>query len=181
MIRRVTFVLVAALTLAAAALNFNFGRVSKDGTRVEYAPDSLWPNPARASDSELMAAGWVRIGIRPPSPATNQVVSAVTYAVRNDQVVAVYSYTNAAPPVVRYSKRKLSIALANRGLFARFDAWAQATEAVPGSGLTVARLLADSAFMKSDDIDFVTIRNVAEAMFGVETVRRLLEESEDHE
>ena len=108
-------------------------------------------------------------------------MSAVTYAVRNDQVVAVYTYTNSAPPVVRYSKRKLSIALARRGLFARFDAWAQATEAVPGSGLTVARLLADSAFMKSDDADFVTIRNVAEAMFGLETVRKLLEESEDRE
>ena len=171
-----TLLIITAL-VCQAAVNREYGRT--DGQTITYAPMWLTSDLRRPKHVEYVSAGWYRIAVQPAAPGTNQVVSAVTYAVSNDQVVAVYAYTNAAPPVVRYSKRKLSIALAKRGLFEKFDAWARTAEAVPGSGLTVARLIADSQYMQYDDEDFLTVRAVAVQMFGETVVAELLRESED--
>lgn len=84
-------------------------------------------------------------------------------------------------PVKRYSKKRFDLALAKRGIFAAFDAWATSTEVVPGSGLTVARVLADSWYMSSDDEEFLSLKAVAEAQFGAERIADVLAESEDEE
>jgi len=85
-----------------------------------------------------------------------------------------------APPK-RYSKKKFSLALAKRGIFAAFDAWADATEVIPGSGLTVKRVLADSWYMSDADDEFKAVRAVAEAQFGADRIAEVLAESEDEE
>lgn len=177
--RIIATILILAELVCQAAVNREYGRT--DGQTITYAPMWLTSDLVRPKHAEYVSAGWYRIAVQPPSLGTNQVVSAVTYAVSNDQVVAVYSYANAAPPVVRYSKRKLSLAMARRGLFERFDQWARTAEAIPQSGLTVARLMADSQYMKSDDADFQAVRAVAVQMFGESTIAELLRESEDEE
>lgn len=88
-----------------------------------------------------------------------------------------------APPVLpkRYSKKKFSLALAKRGIFAAFDAWADETEVIEGSGLTVKRVLADSWYMSDADDEFKAVRAVAEAKFGADKIAEVLAESEDEE
>lgn len=85
------------------------------------------------------------------------------------------------PQPKRYSKKRFSLALAKRGIFAAFDAWADATEVIPGSGLTVKRVLADSWYMSDADDEFKAIRGVAEAQFGADKIADVLAESEDEE
>ena len=85
------------------------------------------------------------------------------------------------PPPKRYSKKKFSLALAKRGIFSAFDAWADATEVIPGSGLTVKRVLADSWYMSDGDDEFKAVRAVAEAKFGADRIAEVLAESEDEE
>ena len=70
------------------------------------------------------------------------------------------------PQPKRYSKKRFSLALAKRGIFSAIDAWADNTEVIPGSGLTVKRVLADSWDMSDADDEFKAIRGVAEAQFG---------------
>lgn len=85
------------------------------------------------------------------------------------------------PQPKRYSKKRFSLALAKRGIFSAFDAWADATEVIPGSGLTVKRVLADSWYMSDADDEFKAIRGVAEAQFGADKIAEVLAESEDEE
>lgn len=85
------------------------------------------------------------------------------------------------PQPKRYSKKRFSLALAKRGIFSAFDAWADATEVIPGSGLTVKRVLADSWYMSDADDEFKTIRGVAEERFGTDKIAEVLAESEDEE
>ena len=85
-----------------------------------------------------------------------------------------------APPK-RYSKKRFSLALAKRGIFSAFDTWADATEVIPGSGLTVKRVLADSWYMSDSDDEFKAVKTVAEAKFGAERIAEVLAESEDEE
>lgn len=85
------------------------------------------------------------------------------------------------PQPKRYSKKRFSLALAKRGIFQAFDEWADSTEVIPGSGLTVKRVLADSWYMSDADDEFKAIRGVAEAQFGADKIAEVLEESEDEE
>ena len=85
------------------------------------------------------------------------------------------------PPPKRYSKKKFSLALAKRGIFTAFDAWADETEVIPGSGLAVKRVLADSWYMSDADDEFKAVKSVAEAQFGADRIAEVLAESEDEE
>lgn len=85
------------------------------------------------------------------------------------------------PQPKRYSKKRFSLALAKRGIFSAFDEWADATEVIQGSGLTVKRVLADSWYMSEEDDEFKAIRVVAEAKFGADRIADVLAESEDEE
>jgi len=87
----------------------------------------------------------------------------------------------AVDDVVRYSKKRLFLALARRGKYRDFEEWTQQAEVIAGSGLTVATLLTQSSYMASDDEDFKTILAVAVQRYGQAMVDELLAESVDVE
>ena len=104
--------------------------------------------------------------------------------VRDGRLVKTYSEGPMPPPPTvpkRYSKKRFSLALAKRGIFQAFDEWAGATEVIPGSGLTVRRVLADSWYMSDSDDEFKAVKAVAEAKFGADRIAEVLAESEDEE
>lgn len=143
-------------------------------TRVTFAP----------KDADYLAEGWYRKRVQPPAPPEGKVLKDTCYAVDGKYAVAVYTYEDAPAPVpapVRYSKKKFDLALAKRGMYAQFLAWSESVEAIPNSGLTVAKLLSDSTWMQSDDAEFLAVKAVAEQKFGKETLDAVLKESEDSE
>jgi len=87
------------------------------------------------------------------------------------------------PEVVakRYSKKNLVLSLANRGKYSDFWAWAEATEAVAGSGLTVAKLIDQSMYLKDGDASFEALVAVARERYGDELVDAVLADAEDTE
>lgn len=167
------------------AVNRNWCRI-EDG-RLVFSPtwlkigDRIVINP---TDEQYLAAGWKRNAVQPPELLDGMVVVSTSYEVHGDSIVAVYDYAEVTPPPPmpkRYSKKKFSLALARRGIFVEFEEWAKSTEVIEGSGLTIARVLADSWFMQSDDPEFIAVKGVAESKFGVNKIAEVLAESEDEE
>lgn len=181
MMKRIALAVLAASAAFAgtAAQNRDYGRI-EDG-RIVYAPAALYPDPAAPSPERYAAEGWLRVAADPPAPPQGQVVASRRYEIREGRIVAVYAYAPPPPQPHRYSKRKFDLALARRGLFAQFDAWAQSVEAVAGSGLTVARLLASSTYMQDGDTEFETVKTLSEDRFGKAVIAAVLAESEDEE
>ena len=167
------------------AVNRNW--VKTDGRRLEYAPTWLKTDAGiviNPTDEQYLAAGWKRNAVQPPELLDGMVVVSTSYEVHGDSIVAVYDYAEVTPPPTmpkRYSKKRFSLALAKRGIFQAFDEWAGATEVIPGSGLTVKRVLADSWYMSDSDDEFKAVKAVAEAKFGAERIAEVLAESEDEE
>lgn len=167
------------------AVNRNW--VKTDGKSLEYAPTWLRTDAGivvNPSDEQYLAAGWKRNAVQPPELLDGMVVVSTSYEVHGDSIVAVYDYAEVTPPPPmpkRYSKKKFSLALARRGIFVEFEEWAKSTEVIEGSGLTIARVLADSWFMQSDDPEFIAVKGVAESKFGVNKIAEVLSESEDEE
>lgn len=166
---------------------YNRNWVKTDGTRLEFALTWLNTDAGRVinpSDEQYLAAGWKRNAVQPPAPPEGMIVVETRYETRGGSVVAVYDYaeiTPTPPMPKRYSKKRFSLALAKRGIFQAFDEWAGATEVIPGSGLTVKRVLADSWYMSDSDDEFKAVKAVAEAKFGADRIAEVLAESEDEE
>ena len=166
---------------------YNRNWVKTDGTRLEFALTWLNTDAGRVinpSDEQYLAAGWKRNAVQPPELLDGMVVVSTSYGVRGDSIVAVYDYaedTPSLPMPKRYSKKRFSLALAKRGIFQAFDEWAGATEVIPGSGLTVKRVLADSWYMSDEDDEFKAVKAVAEVQFGADRIAEVLAESEDEE
>lgn len=167
------------------AVNRNW--VKTDGKSLEYAPTWIRTDAGivvNPSDEQYLAAGWLRNARNAPETREGYVVRVEGYEEREGMIYAVYAYDAVTPPPAmpkRYSKKKFSLALAKRGIFAAFDEWAGATEVIPGSGLTVKRVLADSWYMSDSDDEFKAVKAVAEAKFGAERIAEVLAESEDEE
>lgn len=166
---------------------YNRNWVKTDGTRLEFALTWINTDAGRVinpSDEQYLAAGWKRNAVQPPAPHESMIVVETRYETRGDSIVAVYGYAEVTPPPAmpkRYSKKRFSLALAKRGIFQAFDEWAGTTEVVPGSGLTVKRVLADSWYMSDEDDEFKAVKAVAEAKFGADRIAEVLAESEDEE
>lgn len=167
------------------AVNRNW--VKTDGKHLEYAPtwlrtdEGIVVNP---SDKQYRAAGCLKNARNAPETRDGYVARVEGYEARGWQIYAVYAYDAVTPPPAmpkRYSKKRFSLALAKRGIFQAFDEWAGATEVIPGSGLTVRRVLADSWYMSDSDDEFNAVKAVAEAKFGAERIAEVLAESEDEE
>ena len=167
------------------AVNRNW--VKTDGRHIEYAPTWLRTDAGivvNPTDEQYLAAGWLKNARNSPDTREGYVARVEGYETRGDSIVAVYAYEAVTPPPAmpkRYSKKRFSLALAKRGIFQAFDEWAGATEVIPGSGLTVRRVLADSWYMSDVDDEFKAVKAVAEAKFGAERIAEVLAESEDEE
>lgn len=167
------------------AVNRNWCRI-EDG-RLVFAPTWLRTDAGiviNPTDEQYLAAGWLRNARNAPETREGYIARVEGYEARDGQIYAVYAYDAVTPPPAmpkRYSKKRFSLALAKRGIFQAFDEWAGATEVIPGSGLTVKRVLADSWYMSDSDDEFKAVKAVAEAKFGAERIAEVLAESEDEE
>lgn len=104
-------------------INQEFCRPIDEGTRIEFAPVMLPPNPHAPTEAEYNAAGWYRKAIEPPAPPEGQQVASVMYVVSGNKVVAQYTYEDAPPPVRTFSKMRIEEALFKRGLLSAFDSF----------------------------------------------------------
>ena len=167
------------------AVNRNW--VKTDGRSLEYAPTWLRTDAGivvNPTDEQYRAAGWFKNARNAPETREGYTARVEGYETRYGQIYAVYAYDAVTPPPAipkRYSKKRFSLALAKRGIFQAFDEWAGATEVIPGSGLTVKRVLADSWYMSDVDDEFKAVKAVAEAKFGADRIAEVLAESEDEE
>lgn len=167
------------------AVNRNW--VKTDGRSLEYAPTWLKTDAGivvNPNDDQYLALGWLKNARNAPETHEGYTARVEGYEARDGQIYAVYAYDAVTPPPTmpkRYSKKRFSLALAKRGIFQAFDAWAEATEVIPGSGLTVKRVLADSWYMSDEDDEFKAVKAVAEAKFGADRIAEVLAESEDEE
>lgn len=162
----------------------DWGKIMDCGARLINAPDTLGDSLRAPTDEEYRAAGWSKVVVKDAEPSDGQMAKFVKWVENDGTISPVYEYVDLPPEEprpVRYSKKRFSLALAKRGIFAAFDKWANETEVIEGSGLTVARVLADSWYMSSDDDEFKAVRAVAEAKFGADKIADVLAESEDEE
>ena len=190
-------------------MNINYGKVVNG--KLVFAPDNPGRSVGRYTESMMAAYGWWPIDREVPEAPDGMtaVATGVWYEdVIQEEVVPqedadgniigeyvplkkvcrqryrfvpVLEPEPVPPPPKRYSKKKFSLALAKRGIFQAFDAWADETEVIEGSGLTVKRVLADSWYMSDGDDEFKAVRAVAEAKFGADKIAAVLAESEDEE
>lgn len=166
-------------------MNRNFARIDEaDPSRLKFAPDCLGGSLDAPTAEQYIAEKWLPVAYNAPEPLDGMVARFVRWDASDGRISRVYEYDELTPaPDVpkRYSKKKFSLALARRGIFGAFDEWAKSTEVIEGSGLTIARVLADSWFMQGDDPEFIAVKGVAESKFGVDKIAEVLAESEDEE
>lgn len=104
-------------------INIDYARPTDNGTRFEYAPASLWPNPGTPTEVEYNTAGWFRQAIEPPCPPEGKIVTSRRYEIVANKCVAVYTYTDAPQRARVFSKLKLYVALVQSDLWDELKSW----------------------------------------------------------
>ena len=106
--------------------NLSYAKPIDDGAKIEYAPASIWPNPGTPTEAEYNAAGWYRLAIQPPDPPEGKVVTATRFVVRDNLLVADYTYGDAPPRVRVFCVADLIEAMMQKGIWAEARAWIEA-------------------------------------------------------
>lgn len=163
--------------------NGNFGKLVDGG--LVLAPHQIVTSTVAIPCPTVEA--YAEYGFLPVVRTTDRVASEghelvrVGWEERDGAIHAVYEERELPPRVVRWSKRRFVLALATRKLYTRFCEWADSVEAVPGSGLSLSKLLDNSTFIQSDDLNLAAVVGAAKELLGAETVDEILAESEDGE
>ena len=156
--------------------NTKFCRPIEDGKKIEYAPVILPPKTSAPTEWEYNAAEWYRNEIQPPDPPEGMIVSSTTYAIRNNVVVADYTYEDAPKPIRIFSKLKLYGALTQANLWDQFEAWLT-TQTINGVNAYTAFSLAQD--LNDSNEMFNSVVESAKVALGVsdEVVEQILEAS----
>ncbi len=138
--------------------NYSFARPIEDGAKIEYAPAALWPNPGTPTEAEYNAAGWYLMAVQPPNPPEGKIVTATRFVVRNNLLVADYTYGDAPPRVRVFCIADLIEIMMKKGLWAEARAWIEA------QGLL--DLVLSTKEIQEDYPNFIAARDALQELLG---------------